>query len=145
MNIREAILKAADSVETSGYRFLNDRVEHSCGTPMCMLGWIGFHLEMHGAKVDNVARVLGLDHPEEFYFYRNSEFGGFATNASTAAALMRTFANDRYPAESRALIPDSVRAIFTMSPEQIRREFQRPTADELMAKFDETIEALKRA
>lgn len=140
MNIRQAILKAADYIEGHPQHFLyvtNNKPNPECGTPGCMLGWIGIFLshkeDDRSSWAGSVARTLGTTVSEfawDFVHKESCERGLFvhkeAPNAArNAAALLRIYADKYHPAESRALIPESVRAIFTMTPEQLRAEFER--------------------
>ena len=142
MNIRQAILKAADHIEQNPAHFKyvsNDRPNPDCGTPGCMLGWIGVFLNMQPAGwstwAGDVARAIGTTHSEfvhgfvhpmvvehKLWVHENPNA------AKNAAKLLRIYADRHHPAESRAPIPASVRAIFTMTPDQIRAEFQRDHA-----------------
>lgn len=144
MNIRQAILKAADHIEQNPdhFRYVsNDRPDAGCGTPGCMLGWIGIFLGMKeerygGSWAAQVAKAIGTSHSSFVHGFVSVEAQARQLwvhenpNAHTnAAALLRIFADRYHPAaESRALIPASVRAIFTMTPEQLRAEFQRDVA-----------------
>jgi hypothetical protein len=157
MNIRQAILKAADHIEQNPhlYEFYQNEVPE-CGTPGCMLGWIGHFLGVRGSVGYQVCPAMGLGEGQDGFIRKGihelaiEEMGhtrkwpDYATDAKAAARLMRLWADRNHPAESRALIPASVRAIFTMTPEQLKREFQQPTAESLMEQFDQTIAALKR-
>ena len=63
MDIRQAILKAPDSIERRPdlLSFIAFLVPNDCGTPACTLGWIGFHLGMHGKGVESeVHPAMGL-------------------------------------------------------------------------------------
>jgi hypothetical protein len=46
MNIYNAIMKAADQVEThpESFDFWVNDIPERCGSPGCALGWIGFYL-----------------------------------------------------------------------------------------------------
>ena len=142
MNIRQAILRAADHIESHPelYEFHRNEVP-ACGTPGCMLGWIGYFLGVKGSVVYAVCPAMGLGQGQDGFIRngihklaveemkrRGSGWPDYAGDAKAAARLMRTWADRHHPAESRALIPESVRAIFTMTPEQIRAEFQRDHA-----------------
>lgn len=76
MEIRQALLKAADSIENSGmYDFMESTVSHDCGTPMCMIGWIGFHLGgLAGKNIEDVCEACGFEE-DELYWYRRQLAG----------------------------------------------------------------------
>jgi hypothetical protein len=142
MNIRQAILQAADHIERNPQQFLyvsNEKPDGSCGTPGCMLGWVGVFL---GVEADprepaeswaaHVARAIGTTHndfiwnfvsPEsdarELYIHR-----GEPNAAANAAALLRIYADKHHPAEFRAPIPESVARIFRMSHAELVRELE---------------------
>jgi hypothetical protein len=157
MNIRQAILKAADLIESRPelYAFYQNEVPE-CGTPGCMLGWIGHFLGVSGSVGYRVCPAMGLGEGQDGFIRngihqlaidessRTKEWPDYVSDPKAAARLMRRWADLHHPAESRALIPASVRSIFSMTPEQLQREFQQPTAESLMAEFDRTIAALKR-
>lgn len=48
MNIRQAILLAADHIERNPqlFKFEKVRVPRDCGTPGCALGWIGYFMRL---------------------------------------------------------------------------------------------------
>jgi hypothetical protein len=165
MNIRQAILRAADHIESTPKEFNFQSVYipdgPGCGTPGCALGWIGhfagYDEQRAVAESGDSATVLYIGRKvlgvkceghmlnrNEFYARMDTLAGGWQHGAVACARGLRLYADKYHPAESRALIPASVRAIFTMTPEQLQREFQQPTAESLMAEFDRTIAALKR-
>lgn len=141
MNIRQAILKAADHIEKNPYlfRYSEISVPDDCGTPGCALGWIGcfmggnYYEDDRGQKicfpsVSAVARKdLGLLAPA-FYERMINLAPGWTCSAEECARGLRLYADKYHPAESHALIPASVRAVFMMTPEQIRAKFQHESA-----------------
>lgn len=126
MNIRQAILKAADSIEQMprSYDFWSGYV-HGCGTPMCMFGWIGHHLGMeHGTTNWRVAETIGLASTGDLYRWTRDR--GFDHGYPKGAANgLRAFADARFPAAKHIELPTSVRAIFDMTPEQFGREMDK--------------------
>ena len=128
MNIRQAILKAADSVEHSGnYEFMCVTI-HDCGTPMCMLGWIGHHLGLRGG-ISNAVNAIGLKDEMEFYLFLRAQGindSAFHSKPSEAARGMRLFADAHFPepSASRALIPKGVARIFRMSHAELVSELE---------------------
>lgn len=136
MNIRDAILKAADHIEQNPLKFdfWASDIPTGCGTPGCALGWIAHfsgaqttcaHDSRWAAPVHVFCEdFLGL-HPEEFYEKIEDLSSEWRSDASACATGLRAYADKYHPAESRALIPASVLAIFTMSPQELAREFER--------------------
>lgn len=133
MNIRQAILKAADHIECKpeSYNFGSCSVPALCGSPGCMLGWIG---HFAGAPVDSsighaALNFLGVSSTEFYARIRSVSIDGYCAYlpADHVAHALRAYADKYHPAESPA-IPESVRAIFEMTPEQIRAEFSRDLA-----------------
>jgi hypothetical protein len=134
MNVREAILKAANQIERepSCWSYMKDMVPE-CGTPGCALGWIGHFAGVRG-HIDNVAVLLGVERVEGtiqwgFYNRIQSLTGGrplpqthttaddyFLTHATLPqiAEVLRLYADKYHPAPKveHVGIPDSVRAIF---------------------------------
>jgi hypothetical protein len=145
MNTREAILRSADHIERRPGEFDFDSVDipdrPGCGTPGCAIGWIAHFTgydEINSRGFDRVLPVTAT----EFYIRMDEMSGGarpvpgsfsyvegeWRTSAAVCAATLRRYADTYHPAESRDPIPASVRAIFAMTPEQIRAEFQRDAA-----------------
>lgn len=123
MNIRNAILKAADSIETHRnlYEFCSTRIpDPDCGTPGCALGWIGFHLGIpkretlgHGLTQNNhsVYDALGIDSQCCFDHLRQTVgHGKWKFQAIECAKALRQYADIHHPITDH--IPSSVRAIF---------------------------------
>ena len=118
MNIRTAILKAADSIEQNPklYEF-DSRTVPPCGSPGCLFGWIGFHM---GLKVDTlnwtVAEAMGLTGTPSLYAFMNNVVGlDYVFNAATAAKGLRLYANKYRPTEAKPTgIPDWCRQIFVV-------------------------------
>lgn len=136
MNIRQAIFKAADHIEQnpSAFRFASIYVPKSdCGTPGCALGWIGYFfgcIDKDRASFDgrtNVSYVASETvkiSSSEFYDRMTAALGSdsWITDAAACAHGMRLYADKYHPAESRALIPESVARIFRMSHAELTRE-----------------------
>ena len=121
MNIRTAILKAADSIEQNpglfGFGYIS--IPDGCGTPGCALGWIGHHLG-HTTIISGVSEKMGCplgtrsDFPggdTDFGFYdRMEELNeDWKFSADNCAPALRLYADKYHPS---AGIPDSVLAIF---------------------------------
>lgn len=133
MNIRQAVLLAADKIERTPdvYKFNAYKVpgadDGGCGTPACMLGWIALYAgQQAGEEVHTVCeRLLGVGSTEFYARVRTVSGTGFCAllGAKEVPAALRAYADKYHPAESRALIPASVRAIFEMTPAELAREF----------------------
>lgn len=101
MNIYNAIMKAADHIEMKPYLydFMHTTVP-DCGTPGCMLGWIGHFagVPVGSDVLDTVAQpLLGIYyevHMAHPFYMRLRELGAgrYWTDAAVAAAAMRLYA-----------------------------------------------------
>jgi hypothetical protein len=128
MNVREAILKAAATIEANPRAFDFDGVVPvpECGTPGCALGWIAL---LAGVERLNVAGRIYWDHaqlstfleipggyPDGIFYERMDKLAGYAwhRSAELCARGLRLYADEYHPAPvvKRAGIPASVRAIF---------------------------------
>ena len=125
MSIRDAILKAADHIERNpcSFDFWNNRIPKHCGSPGCVLGWIGFFA---GLKDDIGSAQLAVTsylntNPQIFYsdlhdlvgdsnaergLPGNTERGflakhglerGWKTNPSLAVEALRKYADWKFP------------------------------------------------
>lgn len=116
MNIREAILKAADHIEAnpSLFGFFVMRLPTDCGTPGCALGWIGHFLgaqykDPYEAIYSSVplsigCRSAGWDHAGVLYGRMTEIEEGWETNARKCAKALRAYADRFHPEESKALV-----------------------------------------
>lgn len=121
MNIRQAILKAADSIERLEPYDFWARYVNKCGTPMCLFGWIGHHLGMEvGTCNAEVASAIGARGTIELYTFMLREAPEYMHDPIAAAKGLRLYADKYYPAQHRDVIPASVRCIFTASPAELR-------------------------
>lgn len=133
MNIRDAILAAADKIESEPRRFNFDSIcipGITCGSPGCALGWIAaFHGDIGDTysrswNSSRMAGLLGLGSGGDNAFYSRMDrleeehFGidrhdkhEWMWTARRCAAVMRIYA-DRYHPAPKLGIPASVRAIF---------------------------------
>lgn len=111
-SIREAILRAADSIEREPKRYsYKSNAGPGCGAPLCMTGWIGFHLSVpvtNDSYMYRVKVVTGFDYidiekwrlsqnatmPSEQYLRLQS----YQSVASVAAELLRLYADHKFPA-----------------------------------------------
>jgi hypothetical protein len=135
MNIRQAILKAADHIERHPAEFnWNSCDMPGCGTPGCAIGWIGYFYfggkavkhERHYllSTISNTA--LGVS--SGMFYGRMDDFViSWTEDAVRCAVALRGYANKYHPEAkgTDVLIPSSVRAIFDMTPEQIGRELAK--------------------
>lgn len=134
MNIREAILRAADHISGDHGSFDFRKTTIPCGTPGCALGWIGSfagftgHIATSGLirwfnKQTGIYDAGEFDGGGEFYARMDALCGSeqWKWGAALCASTLRLYA-DKYHHETRALIPASVRAIFEMTPAELARE-----------------------
>lgn len=133
MNIREAILRAADHIERNPGEFDFQRTytpsAPGCGTPGCALGWIGCFLGLKSdASTVDVAVAMGITGRlvASWTFYDRMEeiSRDWHITAGVCAKTMRLYADKYHPAP-RPLIPESVTRIFTMSNAELARELER--------------------
>ncbi len=125
MNIRQAILKAADSIEDNPKLFLFSCVSipsPDCGTPGCAIGWIGYHMglptgEWMGAGDRSIYSLLGIDKYDCCFEHLTETVGSrkWMGSAKKCAKALRLYADVHHPITSTVQhtgIPDSVREIF---------------------------------
>jgi len=104
--MRDAILKAADQIESSPSTFdfhTVDRPDLSCGTPGCALGWIGFFANVKTSDrmsfVSATAAALGVD---SMYFYERldqcCDSEDWMNDPALCAKALRAYADAYYPA-----------------------------------------------
>lgn len=112
MNIREAILAAADHIERNPGEFdfhsLETPAGLSCGTPGCAIGWISFfmgkrremgHVESWRAPL--VAMGVGAYGDDVFYRRMDAVLHSrWHDNAADCAAALRLYAYKYHPAPS---------------------------------------------
>ena len=135
MNIRQAILRAADSIEQNPHLFEFHQTQcpdDGCGMPGCALGWIGHHLilplnnsggypqDFEGG-LSVVGHAMGIedgpcDRSADGVFYdRLDEVadGHWTIDASICAKTLRKYADVWHPAQrAERSLPESVLAIF---------------------------------
>lgn len=126
MNIREAILKAADHIEANPHRFDFDSVlvpGKTCGSPGCALGWIAAFAGQQSGKEFQTNDLIGCG-DLEFYSRMDdieAPFDGdkpalachWMNSAPGCAEVLRLYADKYHPAEKPQGIPDNVRGLFT--------------------------------
>ena len=131
MEIRQAILRAADSIEQNPRLFnfmTSSKPDPNCGTPGCVLGWIGFHLGIIAINMPTpTAQALGCPKEtlpisndlvayEDWGFYRRmTEISGnslWRYSPGACASALRKYADKYHPATGG--MPDSVRRIFAV-------------------------------
>jgi hypothetical protein len=124
MNIRQAILLAADSIEQNPKMFNYAscyRPDFDCGTPGCALGWIGLHagiaVNADGGRQGKFVKTLdavadlttGDNHACTFYERMSAISSGWKCDAADCAAALRKYADKYHPEEFKrfhqALIP----------------------------------------
>ena len=109
MNIREAILKAADYIEVhpAEFNFMSISIpKGGCGTPGCALGWIG-HFANIRSGIDKAAKkALGLADQVDFYRRMDIMLCGSYPGPTTwrqdpkeCARALRLYADRFHPAE----------------------------------------------
>lgn len=113
MNVREAILKAAERIDASPNDFeFSSGVKPKCGTPGCALGWIGFYAEIGDGDFyypEHVARAID-PLMDELDFYKRmgrlcaDGIGRYESQwmhvASKCATTLRAFADRYFPAST---------------------------------------------
>lgn len=93
MNVREAILKAADHIERNPHLYDYQKIyAPECGTTGCAIGWIGHFLGMSGKDLDEICDAIGTTHSE---FYERTEPTGNVVAQECAVRSLRAYA-DRY-------------------------------------------------
>ena len=118
--IRQAILKAADSIEKNPNLFSFGSVVlpslKSCGTPGCALGWIGHYLGIAEGdeffqRIADRLNVKWCFHSDNEFYPRMTELAGscWRDNASNCAKALRLYADKYHPAIE---MPESIRKIF---------------------------------
>jgi len=121
MNIREAILEAADSIEQYPELFYFGSIanpDFDCGTPGCALGWIAFHCGItKGIAIDRFSEVttllgFGPDNDDQFYDRMTDIHCNWRNDAPDCASALRKYADKYHP---KSAIPASVLAIFEVT------------------------------
>jgi len=117
MNIRQAILLAADSIEQHPqlFHYSSTMIPNpECGTSGCALGWIAHHLGVSSKKRlcnSGIYDALGIE--DDVCFDHLRKFAGsghWKRSAKVCAKALRQYANHYYPITDH--IPSSVREIF---------------------------------
>ena len=120
MNIRTAILRAADSIEMNPDLFKWSTVHLpnvDCGTPGCALGWIAVHrgeevqMQMGSSWIPDTP--VGIDDGK--FYCRMSEISNYEwkRSALVCAQTLRLYADKFHPeSESKQSIPQSVLNLF---------------------------------
>lgn len=114
MNIRQAILSAANSIEQYPklFDFNSTIIPNDCDTPGCALGWVAYHL---GSKYLVSAGITWKSDSftgDDGLFYKNMNHicgsDAWKTSASECSSSLRIYADKYHPTQG---IPDSVLAI----------------------------------
>jgi len=118
MNVRNAILKAADHIEKNPNEFDFMAIgfpEPNCGTPGCALSWIGSFL---GKRAECGVtwfpeEVLGIE-AIEFYYRMEGFDNNWRWRADACARALRCYADAYYPTTQprHSGIPANILAIF---------------------------------
>ena len=118
MNItpRKAVLLAAEQIEREpeSYEFLaSSKPNPKCGSPGCVLGWIGYYMDLPVEMINNilwfkggldaVAQSIGVDSEGDFYDLmedatRSEELAGLSWRdyPEVAVKALRLFADQMY-------------------------------------------------
>lgn len=120
MSIRQAILKAANSIEQNPDMFdFGSLYWPDCGTPGCALGWISVYSGIEREEFwtysrDKLRELLGISNSGQFYgrMINISNHSNWSHSADKCAKALRLYADKYHPSESTHTgIPDSVLAI----------------------------------
>ncbi len=103
MNIRAAILEAADHIEANPalFKFFSTNVPE-CGTPGCAIGWIGhfFDAQQIGENVGVFSEtILAIDETDFYIRMRDLQLG-WMYGAEICAKTLRHYADKYYPSET---------------------------------------------
>lgn len=105
MNIRQAILAAADHIERNPEQYdFNGLTVPEPGCQACMLGFVGMFLGMSGATNNDVKRALNPEHVHGFYEILEGLLGNcsYVDSAGSAATALRRYADKYFPAAEPA-------------------------------------------
>lgn len=106
MNIRQAILRAADHIESYPAQFDFNQCaipeDLSCGTPGCALGWIAFFSgAIDACGLLEVTERLSMAEPSIFYRRMNQldseNTGNWMYSAKVCARNLRLYADKHHP------------------------------------------------
>lgn len=118
MNIRQAMLKAADSIEVKPelFRFTSIHIPHDCDTPGCALGLIGYFAGASGLSLICVPPLLGLNgdwwnEAHVFYDRMGAFHDDWRHSAKNCADALRKYADKYHPADNQG-IPENILAIL---------------------------------
>ena len=130
MNVRQAILKAADSIEQNPHLFNFGSTEVAgCNTPGCALGWIACHLgqakEGQYFEAPTLGALLGLKDNgrpwagANFYDLMDEFSEQWHEDAAKCSAALRLYADKYHPEPGRIPVTDHI-------PASVRQIFQQP-------------------
>jgi len=124
--LRQAILQAADHLELhpETYDFMSVHIP-SCGTPGCVIGWVGYFLGVDPGKAIGgeflyETPIMGVS--SHIFYTRLDAFlqpRSWIVNASIAAATLRKYADLYHPEETQPEV---------QSYPEVRRELERIAA-----------------
>lgn len=122
MDIYSAIMKAADHISAEPFDYNYGRTRHYCGTPCCVVGWIGVFSgeteeQMWECLEPRTTRLIGVGY-RVFDERMNNLAPGWKTSAELAAHGARLYAAkyhapvtpDWNAIASRPTITDSVKS-----------------------------------
>ncbi len=131
MNIRTAILKAADHIEQNPqlFNFCENRGPNDCKTPGCFLGWVSFFMDIKiEDAVSSCKDILGIEfndlHTRMWALKREKKLDAtWNLSAQGCAIHARAYADKYHPVETK--LPASVTDIFKMQPEALYKVLSR--------------------
>ena len=124
MNIRQAILKAADSIEQNPDMYdFHSITAPDCGTPGCAIGWIVAHSQLdlpyedglegrarYWGRHEGYSKLLGVDDAGFYNLMDSCGDTNWHTTPQKCAQSLRLYADKYHPATDH--IPASIRQIF---------------------------------
>ncbi len=101
MEIREAILKAADHIQANPGEFdFQASYVPDCGTPGCALGWIGYFAGMKRGVTGNYqvsSTVFGFGSPDFYDRITELTSNAWHTSTTNCAHALRLYADKYHP------------------------------------------------
>lgn len=122
MDVRKAILQAAEHIEKNpkDYSFCTVDIPADCGTPGCLLGWIGHFAGMTGYinAVPPILRQLSERHfySEMIRLVPSKEGKDWHRDAATAVKGLRAFADKHFPRRTDAELVSDLKARILSEP-----------------------------
>jgi hypothetical protein len=126
--IRGAILKTADLFERKPHLYSYRNIEvPECGTPGCMLGYIGMYLGVKKGsfvKRDVSCGALGMEPEPTLYALGHENFAGYTSDAAKAVSLLRAYANKYFPATGPEKLVDALDPAFVAFKQSFARSME---------------------